>query len=566
MDKKIYKQLIFCGLSFNSLILISCVSQPKVKTFSHTFSCQQEPSLLENNYPLCSNTTEDDQFCQIKLENLKPTQFNFAEDYVKHNFKYFANKPVEYQNYLCKNPIEVVVGSKADSGFYVTDGHHRVKIIELFRSKLSQDFTIIAKIIKNYHLVSPNLKPNEFWNSMQADNFVYLKDKGVVKDANELPKSFLDMTNDPYLSLVSYIRDDKQKFCFDTQLSSFQNYGELHWAEYFRNYKGLDPYSDNKIYSYYKNRIIYFGGKNSEKKKNICKSLEAANLPGYFNSSKLTPTLVIDSFGATGEVKSFRTMSMLEKIPNINHRGLSKLKASGSAQFSESQLSWIKMNTSENLVVVDLRQESHGFINGNPVSWTARLNWANKGELKNNIIVDESVRLNELLFQDHIAMPTARNYKINNFKISDFIKLEIQSISREDEITEKNKIGYYRVTVSDHSKPSDDNVDDFLNFYRSLSDEQWVHFHCRAGKGRTTTFLAMYDMLKNANQVSFHEIIKRQSAVEPFYNLLDFKKGNKKTLKLDRYQFLKSFYLFAKDMQGGYKGTWKQWKAMNKVQ
>lgn len=561
MDKKNRKQLFFYGILFNSLIIISCVSKPPMQVFTNSFHCSSElGGKSEQHLPECSLSTEDDHYCQIKLENLKPTQFNFGEEYVKQNYNLFKYQPKKYQNYLCKSPIEIVIGSKKNSGFYVVDGHHRLKIIELFRNLQASDFTVVAKVTKNYRLVSANLEPKDFWNSMIADNYVYLNDRGETKATEQLPKTFAGMTNDPYISLVSFIRDDKQKYCFDNELSSFQNYGELYWADYFRNYKGLELYTDKKIYNYYKNRIIYFASKNPEKKKNICKSLEASHLPGYTNSNKSMPTLVIDSNGMSGEVKHFRTMKMLEKVAHINKKGLKNLNASGSAQFSESQLAWIKMNTAENLTVVDLRQESHGFINGNPVTWTAPMNWANKGKLKSNILIDESVRLNELLFQDHIAIPTAKNYKQNNFKISDFIKLEIQNISREDEITQKSNIGYYRITVSDHSKPTDDDVEDFYQFYKTLKPDQWLHFHCRGGKGRTTTFLAMYDMLHNAHTVSFHDIIKRQAAIEPFYNLQEVKKPSKRTLQEDRINFLKDFYLFAKDVHNGFKGTWKQWK------
>ena len=45
---------------------------------------------------------------------------------------------------------------------------------------------------------------------MIADNYVYLNDRGETKATEQLPKTFAGMTNDPYISLVSFIRDDKQ--------------------------------------------------------------------------------------------------------------------------------------------------------------------------------------------------------------------------------------------------------------------------------------------------------------------------------------------------------------------
>lgn len=561
MNKKIRKSLFFYGISFNSLILLSCVSKPVFQTFPKTFDCSVLESKSNEEYPQCSDSTEDDHLCQIRFEYLKPTKFSVGEEYIKSVYKSFSTQPKNFQANLCKFPINIVIGSKFNQGFYVTDGHQRLKVIDLFRNLNSTNFTIIAKVRKNYRIISPNLTKKDFWNSMVADDNVYLFDKGIPTPPEKLPQTIANLKNDPYLSLVSYIRNDKQKFCFDNELSSFQNYGESQWADYFRSYKGLEAYTDKKIYNYYKNRIIYFEEKSKDKKINICKSIEASHLPGYTNLNNSSPTLVIDSEGAVGEVKNFRTMKMLENIKNINKKGINNLNISGSAQFSESQLSWIKMNTTGNLIIVDLRQEAHGYINGNPVTWTAPMNWANIGKSKNNILIDESVRLNELLFQDYIAIPTTSNYKHNDFKLSDFVKLEIYSISREDEIAKRNDLGYYRITVSDYSKPTDENVDDFYSFYKTLKSDNWVHFHCGSGRGRTATFLAMFDMLKNANVVSFHDIIKRQAAMVPFYHLNQFRKHTKKKLQEDRYQFLKEFYLFSKDVQLGYEGTWKQWKA-----
>ena len=65
-------------------------------------------------------------------------------------------------------------------------------------------------------------------------------------------------------------------------------------------------------------------------------------------------------FRMTTDIKS------LSKDKDINLTGLDKLNISGSAQFSESGLSLIKSSIPNNfdLIDVDLRQESHGFING----------------------------------------------------------------------------------------------------------------------------------------------------------------------------------------------------------
>src|SRR5690606_26441789 len=50
--------------------------------------------------------------------------------------------------------------------------------------------------------------------------------------------------------------------------------------------------------------------------------------------------------------------------------------SSGSGQFSEKELQrMISQIPASNIMIVDLRQEPHGFLNGNAVSWYHEHNW-----------------------------------------------------------------------------------------------------------------------------------------------------------------------------------------------
>ena len=70
----------------------------------------------------------------------------------------------------------------------------------------------------------------------------------------------------------------------------------------------------------------------------------------------------------------------------------------------------------------------------------------------------------------------------------------------------------------------------------------WLHFHCKQGIGRTTTFMIMYDMMKNSKEVTADDIIKRQlllanfdeSHIKSFYNN-------------ERINFLQNFYKYCKE-------------------
>jgi hypothetical protein len=53
-----------------------------------------------------------------------------------------------------------------------------------------------------------------------------------------------------------------------------------------------------------------------------------------------------------------------------NYRAIKELAASGSGQFSAKQFDAVRERAGGRpLVVLDLRQESHGFVGGNAVSW-----------------------------------------------------------------------------------------------------------------------------------------------------------------------------------------------------
>lgn len=86
------------------------------------------------------------------------------------------------------------------------------------------------------------------------------------------------------------------------------------------------------------------------------------------------------------------------------------------------------------------------------------------------------------------------------------------------------------------------------------------NFHCKAGFGRTTTYMIMYDMTKNYKEVSAEEIIKRQlglanfneNTIQSFYNN-------------ERISFLNKFYEYCKTNGDSLKIKWSEWKKTSSV-
>lgn len=262
-----------------------------------------------------------------------------------------------------------------------------------------------------------------------------------------------------------------------------------------------------------------------------------------------TINLVLDSRNNNEIPKKFRKssdISNVEKNKNINLSGLNTLNISGSKQFSEQNLPLIISNikTSLPITVVDLRQESHGFINGLPVSWANKKNDANIGLTKAEVLEDENNKLKSIKLNSPISFYNDPDKTIIPTKVEN-----------EEQLVKHNSLSYVRIPVTDTKLPTDDMVDYFVDVIKSNPKDTWYHFHCKQGIGRTTTFMIMYDMMKNAKEVSADDIIKRQLL------LAGFNENQMKSFYNDkRSTFLQSFYKYSKENGNDFKIKWSDWK------
>ena len=89
-------------------------------------------------------------------------------------------------------------------------------------------------------------------------------------------------------------------------------------------------------------------------------------------------------------------------------------------------------------------------------------------------------------------------------------------------------MNYYRITALDHVFQSDETLDSFFELYRMvLPTNPWIHVHCQAGRGRTTFFMALVDMIENPN-VSMDDIFTRHVLIggTSLYNDGELQTGN----------------------------------------
>jgi len=154
--------------------------------------------------------------------------------------------------------------------------------------------------------------------------------------------------------------------------------------------------------------------------------------------------------------------------------------------------------------------------------------------------------------------------RFSYYKPSEPVSFPVEPSLGEQQTVHRNNGNYKRFYATDHCFPSDVIVDEFIDFVSQLPKDAWLHFHCRAGKGRTTTFMGLYDILKNGKNVPLYDIVIRQNLLGG----VDLRAVNIKNIikwGLPKYKTrmdkIKLFYNFVRDPKGLHHTTWQEWSA-----
>ena len=241
--------------------------------------------------------------------------------------------------------------------------------------------------------------------------------------------------------------------------------------------------------------------------------------------------------------------------------GLIDLHASGSGEFTAENLKLLLTRMNGPVTIFDLRQETHIFVNGLPVSWFATRDWANVGRSQTEIEEDEAARAQSLTPGNEIAVRPGEPVKKGNADSAVPQEVVVKEASIERDLVSSAGTSYVRVAVTDHTRPLDDAVDRFILAVRALPDNAWAHFHCEAGLGRTTTFMVLYDMLRNATRVSLEDIVQRQKLLGYGYDVLRPPERDnwKAPYAEDRTAFVRAFYDYARANPNGRPQIWSEW-------
>lgn len=285
------------------------------------------------------------------------------------------------------------------------------------------------------------------------------------------------------------------------------------------------------------------------------------------------PCIVQDSELSSSPLKWFRDVSMIADIYQGNNYGINELSISGSEEPSEKGWREIadyitkdRRIEGKSVLVLDLRQESHGYLNGRAITLVSEYDWINRGKSNEQSLIAQENWLNSLKIEKK-ARDVLSSQQFAAKEYSSGKNIPVKKIKNEKELVSRLGFEYHRLYVTDHMGSNDSEVDAFLTIINNAPKDAWFHIHCRGGKGRTTTFLVMYDMLKNANKVSFDEIIARHASIPPYYNLFDVNRADPYLTPYyeQRILFLSRFYQFAQQFLKGNPESWSQWKAKRTI-
>lgn len=253
--------------------------------------------------------------------------------------------------------------------------------------------------------------------------------------------------------------------------------------------------------------------------------------------------------------RTFQDVLWFDPPQSLSMKGLKDFSIAGTAQFTKNQLAYILNDLRTNVIVVDLREETHFIMEDPhgrqvPISAFMSQNTANVGKSLEEIAWDHIIYRDYILKQRVITLHYTKDGEVQYsdddpiYEVAN-VYTEKETVELLDEIYPPG-IQYVHLPITDHLTPADQIVDNFLDLFRSSQDQNaTLLFHCRAGRGRTGMLMVMSDMLGNAKKydLTFHDILKRQELLgSPDFSEVDESKVEQSQ---ERNQFLQHFYQFA---------------------
>lgn len=286
-------------------------------------------------------------------------------------------------------------------------------------------------------------------------------------------------------------------------------------------------------------------------------------------------TFVINVLNETKlKLQNFRSSAdlWLDTTVKFNKEGLETLQASGGNQYTQAGLTIFVDRLKDkfsNIVIVDLRHDDHLFVNGLNFSTfeskDALLNPRTPEQIKAS---EQTLKEKIMGMRGVVAHAIETKYPKNDFDDRYTLTVAPEKVETPEEFVTRIGAKYLLIGTKRFSEASDDDIDRFINYMKQMPADTWYHFHCKKGKSRTTFFMTMHDMLKNADKVSLEDIIERQRLIGGS-DLLDITPrdpnwADEKESKKQWVVLLARFHKYASDnIATHFDKSWSQWSEEN---
>jgi hypothetical protein len=154
------------------------------------------------------------------------------------------------------------------------------------------------------------------------------------------------------------------------------------------------------------------------------------------------------------------------------------------------------------------------------------------------------------------------NSKVRRFLVNGFSEFKAEDFVTEEVLAKQYGFEYVKLFNERGLTPRGKMIDDIIKLVESINPEDWLHFHCSAGRGRTTVAMVFVDILKNGRTVPLRDIVRRHHLFggEDLFDTEVWANGTYTVEKLSRRkQRIMDFYQYVNDPEGYGKRGWVEW-------
>ena len=190
--------------------------------------------IIFSNYKKIPKPSYDQKIFKLALKDLKPSQFCVGYSEVLARKKEFLNEKYKKRiEYLLSKPTPIVTDKK--NNLWMLDRHHRLRALMEIDNNAKGFGYIVAKLKTE--------DTSEVLKYMLNQGWLYLYDSrgNGPRPSNLLPKNLLEMTDDPFRSLVWKLK--KEGFITSQPLIP---YNEFQWSRWLRK-RPLPPFNSSNL-------------------------------------------------------------------------------------------------------------------------------------------------------------------------------------------------------------------------------------------------------------------------------------------------------------------------------